>query len=140
MTRAQEKRDFSLKAFRYIVGQTNDRPDVGGFSFDYFIDARSRVTELRKMRLYHPAVKSGWRKKDFIIFFCSLTPKQRSRLVKDIPDMIIALPSDCKNFKIERPKGIARRSASFKGAVVEYDVYSVNDFLDKVDSKALVKQ
>jgi len=138
MTKAQDYRDFSLKGFQFIIGQTDDRPKSERFTFKRFIDARSRAVELHQMKRYFRVVNSKFRKGELIEFFCNLPAVDRKFLLEKIPDMITALPSDCDNLKIGRPKAIAVRYANFGGKTVEYNVYAVTDFLSVVEQSLLV--
>lgn len=141
MSKTQEYRDFSLKAFEFIAGLTDDHPELKEteFSLKRFIDARSRVVELREMRDFHAVVNSRFTKNQYIEFFCNLQAFERRNLLAKLPDTIIALPSDCKNFKIDRPKAIALRSGNFSGKTVEFKVYAIADFLKLVkQNKELV--
>jgi hypothetical protein len=130
--------DFSLQSFQFIAGLTNNRPESDKFIFKYFIDARSRATELHQMKQYFRTVNSRYKKSEVIEFFCNLPASDRSFLLQKIPDMITVLPADCKNFKIERPSAIAYRYANFGGKTVEYEVYSVVNFLNTVEQKILL--
>lgn len=75
------------------------------------------------MKGYFRVVNSKYTKSNLIEFFCNLPASDRKFLLEKIPDMIIALPSDCNNFKVLRPEAIAFRYANFGGKTVEYDVY-----------------
>lgn len=135
MSKAQEYREFSLCAFQFIAGVRSDRPELERLK--RFIDARSRVTELREMRQYHAVVNSRYTKSELIEFFCNLQAFECKLLLEKLPEIITVLPADCKNFKIERPKAIAYRSGNFGGATVEYPVYTVLDFLNAIQAIAL---
>lgn len=135
-------RDFSYEAFRFIAGLTNDKPESDAWTLNRFIDWRSRVPELRQMKLLYPNI-AIWRykKHELIDFFCNLSANDRKKVLGMLPDMIIAMPADCKEFKLkERPRAIAQRSSSFSGNIVEYNVYSVVDFLKAVEKKESAKK
>jgi len=134
-------RDFSYQAFRFISGSTDDRPQSDNFTLKRFIDWRSRVPELRQMKMCYPTISfSRYTKSELIEFFCNLQASKRWEVLKTVPDIIVVMPADCREFKIERPKAIASRSACFGGKTVEYDVYTVVDFLGLIEKQLSVKQ
>ncbi|MBN3949380.1 MAG: hypothetical protein HWQ38_24120 [Nostoc sp. NMS7] len=138
MTKAQAYRDFTIQSFRFIAGLSNACPESERYTFKYFIDGRSRASELRQMKQYFRVINSKYTKRELIEFFCNLPAGDRKFLLEKIPDIITVLPSDCDNFKVERPRAIALRYANFGGKTVEYDVYAVVDFLKAVEQKMLL--
>jgi hypothetical protein len=140
MTKKQDYCDFTIQSFQFIAGLSNTRPESERFTLKYFIDGRSRASELRQMKQYFRVVNSKYTKSELIEFFCNLPASDRKFLLEKIPDIITVLPSDCDNFKISRPQAIALRYANFGGKTVEYDVYTVIDFLKAVEQKLPVQE
>ena len=136
MSKNQQYHEFCVKAFEFIAGELSAQPESEKFDLLRFIDARSRIAELREMREFHAVVNSRFSKRQYIQFFCDLCPFERKKLCKELPSMIIALPADCKTLKIKRPQKVAFRSGNFGGKTIEYEVYGVLDILKSLNAIA----
>jgi hypothetical protein len=124
----QEEIKSTLRHFKFIAGDNISRTELP--LIVRFIDIRSRKIELLGIREYHAVISPKYRKSEIIEFFCNLKPFERQKLLINCPDMIVALPSDCKLLGVARPAAIAKRSGNFSGKTVEYDVFSIVSVLE----------
>lgn len=127
-----ESRKVILGFFNFIVGNSDDCEKYG---LVRFIDRRSRLTELFRMRDYHSAINTNYKKSELMEFFCNLKTEERRQLLENIPEIIVAIPFDFKLFKIERTDSIGTRFGSFAGKRTEYPIYSILDLLMQLSVK-----
>jgi hypothetical protein len=116
----QEYRERFIAIARFILGDTNDKPE----NINNWINGRSRVIDWRK------ALGKRYLKEAGTEFFINLQPNKRKRILQEYPATIICLPSDCNKLGITRPTPILQWAGNFKSKTIYYDVYSIADVLD----------